>query len=167
MCICNFLAHVGPVTGRIILFWIHSSVMTVWVIFEWAEGRFCTFADSWSQLCTGKIHTYVKQCVEERVAIALWCLATPVEYHTVGHYLGVARSTVCIILHTVVKAIIDILLKWYVQFPTGKRLWHVISGFESRWNFPQCAGGIDGCHIPVQARKLNIQIISTTNVGTL
>ena len=37
--------------------------------------------------------------VEQRVAITLWCLATPCEYRTVAHLFGVARSTVCTIVH--------------------------------------------------------------------
>ncbi len=93
--------------------------------------------------------------VEKRVAIALWCLATPAEYRTIGHLFGVARSTVCIIVHSVVDAIVNVLLRQYIQFPTGEQLTNVINGFESTWNFPQCAGGIDGCHIPVQAPLMN------------
>ena len=37
--------------------------------------------------------------VEKRVAITLWCLAQPCEYRTVAHIFGVARSTVCTIVH--------------------------------------------------------------------
>ena len=78
---------------------------------------------------------------------------------------GVARSTVCIIVHSVVDAIVNILLPSYIQFSTGEKLQNVIRGVESKWNFPQCAGGIDGCHIPVQAPHLNHTDYTTARAG--
>ena len=45
-------------------------------------------------------------CVEKRLAITLWCLATPSEYRTIGHLFGVAWCTVCIIVHETVEAIV-------------------------------------------------------------
>ena len=36
--------------------------------------------------------------VDQRVAIAIWCLATNVEHRTVGHLFGVSRATVCLVL---------------------------------------------------------------------
>ena len=87
--------------------------------------------------------------VEQRVAITLWCLATPVEYRTIAHLFGVARSTVCEIVHETAHSIVSVLLKQYLYFPTGAHLDDVIRGFESKWGFPQCAGAIDGSHIPV------------------
>ena len=60
--------------------------------------------------------------MKRRVAIALWCLATPTEYHTIGHLFVVARSTVCGIVHEVVDVIGNILLKQYSQFPAGEQL---------------------------------------------
>ena len=93
--------------------------------------------------------------VEHRVAITLWCLATPVEYRTIAHLFGVARSTVCEIVHETAQSIVSVLLKHYLYFPTGAQLDDVIRGFESKWGFPQCAGAIDGSHIPVRAPTLN------------
>ena len=46
-------------------------------------------------------------CVEQRVAITLWCLATCSEYRTIGHLFGVARCTVCVIVHDTCKAIVE------------------------------------------------------------
>ena len=60
--------------------------------------------------------------VEQRVAITLWCLATPCEYRTVAHLFGVARSTVCTIVHDTCLAITNSLLKIYISFPTGESL---------------------------------------------
>ena len=37
--------------------------------------------------------------VERHVAITLWCLATCGEYRTIGHLFGLARCTVCVIVH--------------------------------------------------------------------
>ena len=60
--------------------------------------------------------------VEKRVAITLWCLATPCEYLTVAHLFGVAHSTVCTIVYSTCQAIVNSLLRKYVKFPTGYAL---------------------------------------------
>lgn len=93
--------------------------------------------------------------VNKRVAVTLWFLATPSEYRTISHLFGIGRSTVCCIIHETVRAIIKALLKKYISFPTGSQLQNVLQGFEEKCNFPQCAGAIDGSHIPIQAPKLN------------
>ena len=43
----------------------------------------------------------------------------------------------------------------YIQFPTGEMLSDVVEGFSQSFNFPQCAGAIDGSHIPVIPLALN------------
>ena len=43
----------------------------------------------------------------------------------------------------------------YIQFPTGEMLSDVVEGFYQSFNFPQCAGAIDGSHIPVTPLALN------------
>lgn len=94
-------------------------------------------------------------CVEHRVAITLWCLATCGEYRTIAHLFGVARCTVCVIVHDTCKAIVNVLLKTYIQFPQGAELSEVVEGFKNKWGMIQCAGSIDGCHIPVTPPALN------------
>jgi len=93
--------------------------------------------------------------VPHRVAITLWCLATCGEYRTIGHLFGVARCTVCVIVHDTCEAIVRILLKKYVQFPMDEQLVHVVNGFRLKWGMIQCAGAVDGCHIPVKPPALN------------
>ena len=93
--------------------------------------------------------------VEQRVAITLWCLATPCEYRTVAHLFGVACSMVCTIVHDTCLAITNSLLKIYISFPTGESLNTLINGFEHKWGFPQCVGAIDGCHVPISAPLMN------------
>ena len=93
--------------------------------------------------------------VERRVAISLWFLATSSEYRTIGHLFGVARSTVCEIVHETCTAIVDCLLTQYIQFPSGTRLQEVVDGFLMKWGVPMCVGAIDGSHIPICGTAMN------------
>ena len=89
--------------------------------------------------------------VEQRVAVALWCLATPTEYRTIPHLFGIARSTVCEIVHETCQCILDVLMKPCIQFPTGDKLSQVVDEFKRKWAVPQCFGAIDGSHVPISA----------------
>ena len=93
--------------------------------------------------------------VELRVAVTLWRLGTNTEYRSIGHLFGVGLATVCIAVHEVCKAIVDVLLPQYIRFPTGNRVHDVVEGFSCKWGFPQCVGAIDGTHIPILAPKDN------------
>ena len=93
--------------------------------------------------------------MEHRVAITLWCLATCGEYRTIGHLFGVARCTVCVVVHETCKAIVTALLAMYIKFPQGEQLRRTVEGFRSQWGMIQCAGAVDGCHIPVMPPASN------------
>ena len=43
------------------------------------------------------------------------------------------------------------ILDKYVTFPADNDLQHVIYGFDNTWGFPNCAGAVDGTHIPIIA----------------
>ena len=86
---------------------------------------------------------------EKRVAIALWFLATGADYRTIGHLFNVSKSTVCVVTKEVSAAIVKRLLPEYIKIPTGARLRAVVDGFKTIHGFPQCAGAIDGTHIPI------------------
>ena len=96
-----------------------------------------------------RFHTAIS--VEQSVAITIWCLATPCEYRTIGHLFGVARSTICVVVHEVCKPVVKVLQPKYIQFPTGDQLQTIVAGFEELWNIPQCVGAIDSSHMPVLA----------------
>jgi len=83
--------------------------------------------------------------VQQRVAIRLWCIAIPAKYRTISHLFGVAWSSVCKIT---CRAIVDVFLKEYIQFPTDRDLDQTVSLFKRKWGVPQCFGALDGCHIP-------------------
>ena len=89
--------------------------------------------------------------VEHRVAIAIWRLATNVEYRTIGHLFGVSKPSVCIIVNEVCSAIVTILMPRFIRLPTGGKSDEVVAGFRNRWGFPQCAAAVDGTHIPIIA----------------
>ena len=48
------------------------------------------------------------------------------------------------------QAIVRVLLHKYIHIPADSALSAVLGGF-ARKGFPQCAGAIDGCHIPIEA----------------
>uniref|UniRef100_A0A3Q2YLC0 Protein ALP1-like n=2 Tax=Hippocampus comes TaxID=109280 RepID=A0A3Q2YLC0_HIPCM len=89
-----------------------------------------------------------------RVAIALWWLATSGEYRTIACLFGVGLSTVCNIVRQVTNALVDTLHQRFISLPTGQRLDATIAGFVER-GYPQCAGAIDGTHIPIIAPRDN------------
>lgn len=89
--------------------------------------------------------------VENRVAVALWRLSTNTEYRTISHLFGIGISTVCMITREVVQAIAQILMPQFIKVPQGNHLREIVNGFRDKWGFPQCAGAIDGTHVPIIA----------------
>ena len=89
--------------------------------------------------------------VEKRVAVTLWRLATNVEYRTIGHLFGISRASVCCIVRHVCENIVHVLMPKYIAWPKGELLKETVELFEHMWGYPQCAGAIDGSHIPIVA----------------
>ena len=44
-----------------------------------------------------------------------------------------------------------VMLPSYIKIPTHAEIIKVVDEFQSKWGFPQCAGAIDGSHIPIKA----------------
>lgn len=87
--------------------------------------------------------------VEQRVALTIWFLSTGSDFRTIGHLFGVSRSTVCLVTREVCQAMVAVLLPKYIRFPVNDGLKEVVTGFKHKWGFPQCAGVVDGTHIPI------------------
>lgn len=82
-----------------------------------------TFAFLCNKLsCMSKQDTGLKESitVEKRVALALYKLASSGEYKTIANLFGVCKSTVCEVLHEVVKEITEELENEFIQFPTTR-----------------------------------------------
>lgn len=87
--------------------------------------------------------------VEQRVALTLWYLATNTDYRTIGHLFSVSKAIVCMVTKEVCAAIVRVLLPRYIRVPIGDELKNVVEGFKDELGFPQCAGAVDGTHIPI------------------
>ena len=129
---------------------------------DWIENfrmRKATFIYLCQQLSTSlrRQDTVLRKAisVEKRVAVTLWCLATPCEYRTIAHLFGIARSSVCEIVQETCALIVSTLFRKYVRFPPGDKITELVDTFKSKWGVPQCAGAIDGCHIPVASPAMN------------
>ena len=136
--------------------WWEHVVKTTFTPQDWL----CNFRvshDTFRYLCTKlspcicKVDTTMRKAisVEKRVALTLWFLATGADYRTIGHLFGVAKSTVCVVTKEVCASIVSLLLPQYIQVPQGSTLKEVVRGFERDHDFPQCAGAVDGTHIPI------------------
>ena len=87
--------------------WWDRIVMDTFQHQDWVENflmskeRFIYLCDKLRPVISCQ-DTRFRKCIstEKRVALTLWCLATPTEYRTLAHLFGIARSTVCMIVHT-------------------------------------------------------------------
>ncbi|XP_018586601.1 protein ANTAGONIST OF LIKE HETEROCHROMATIN PROTEIN 1-like isoform X2 [Scleropages formosus] len=93
--------------------------------------------------------------VEKRVAVALWRLATNVEYRTISALFGVGRSTVCKCVRDVCHAIVGLLRPLYLRQPSEQELEDAARLFHRRWGFPHCMGAVDSLHIAIVAPSSN------------
>ena len=102
-----------------------------------------------------KSDTQMRKCIppERRVAVTLWFLATNADYRTIGHLFGISKASVCLVIKEVCAAIVNVLQPRYIKWPTGESLKTVIQAFQEKNGFPQCAGAVDGTHIPIVSPK--------------
>ena len=93
--------------------------------------------------------------VSKRIAIALWRLATGIDYRSIAQLFGVGRSTCCKITHHVSHALVAVLLTRFITIVANERINETKEAFRAMSGLPQCVGAVDGCHIPILAPKEN------------
>ena len=149
--------HINSRSGH----WWQEIVLGTFTSRDWLEN-FRMSRETFLHLCQQLSDALCRQdtilrkaiSVEKRVAVTLWCLATPCEYRTIGHLFGLARSTVCedrsgnLYHHRTFPPT-------QIQFPSGSRLDDLVDGFLTKWGVPQCVGAIDGCHVPIACPVMN------------
>ena len=138
--------------------WWEQVVNSTFTPRDWLENfRMCR--ETFLYLCDklrssiAKMDTTMRNAVpvEQRVALTLWFLSTGTDYRTIGHLFGVSKSTVCVVTKEVCASIVQCMLPDYVQVPTGAALEEVVKAFKTDHGFPQCAGAVDGTHIPIMS----------------
>ncbi|XP_071940897.1 uncharacterized protein [Antedon mediterranea] len=88
---------------------------------------------------------------EERLSICLRYLATGDSYPTMYFAYRVGKSTICKIISEVCQAIWDNLKNTYMAIPSRSDWKQIAEEFNSKWNFPNCIGAIDGKHVQIVA----------------
>ncbi|CAM4514589.1 unnamed protein product, partial [Caretta caretta] len=134
--------------------WWNRIVLQVWDDSQWLrnfrmrKGTFMELCDLLSPGLRCK-NTKMREAltVEKQVAIALWKLAMPDSYRSVGNQFGVSKSTVGAAVMQVVNTIKDLLISRVV---TLGNVQVIVDGFAAM-GFPSCGGAIDGTHIPILA----------------
>uniref|UniRef100_A0A8C3F3E8 DDE Tnp4 domain-containing protein n=1 Tax=Chrysemys picta bellii TaxID=8478 RepID=A0A8C3F3E8_CHRPI len=134
--------------------WWDRIMLQVWDNSQWLRN-FRMRKDTFMELCDLLSPALKRQnakmraalTVEKRMAIALWKLATPDSYRSVGNQFGVGRSTVGAAVIQVARAIKDLVISRVV---TLGNMQVIVDGFAAM-GFPNCGGAIDGTHIPILA----------------
>ncbi|KAG6938877.1 hypothetical protein G0U57_004526 [Chelydra serpentina] len=151
------LGHVDAVERR---FWAQETstdwwdhiVLQVWDESQWLRN-FWMRKSTFLELCDLLSPALKRQdtrmraalTVQKRVAIALWKLAMPDSYRSVGNQFGVGKSTVGVAVMQVANEIVELLLSKVVTLGNVQA---IVDGFAAM-GFPNCGGAIDGTHIPI------------------
>ncbi|XP_065423507.1 uncharacterized protein LOC135975652 isoform X1 [Chrysemys picta bellii] len=132
--------------------WWDLIVLQVWDDSQWLrnfhmrKGTFMELCDLLSPaLKRQNTRMRAALTVEKRVAIALWKLATPDNYQSVGNQFGVGKSTVGAAVIQVARAIKDLVIS---RVLTLGNMQAIVDGFAAM-GFLNCGGAIDRTHIPI------------------
>lgn len=93
--------------------------------------------------------------VEKRVAVALWRLASNVEYRTISSLFGVGKSTVCRCVRDMCHAIVALLRPVYLRYPSDQELEDSAQVFLSHWGFPHCVAAVATLHTSIITPSTN------------
>ncbi|XP_065426197.1 uncharacterized protein LOC101938094 isoform X1 [Chrysemys picta bellii] len=156
----KIMVLLGEVHGMECRFWARETstdwwdciVLQVWDDSQWLrnfrlhKGTFMELCDLLSPALKHQ-NTRMRAAltVEKRVAIALWKLATPDRYRSVGNQFGVGKSTLGAAVIQVANAIKELLISRVVSLGNVQV---IVDGFAAK-GFPNCGGATDGTHIPI------------------
>ncbi|KAL3049449.1 hypothetical protein OYC64_008829 [Pagothenia borchgrevinki] len=87
--------------------------------------------------------------VEKRVAVALWRLASNIEYRTISTLFGVGKSTVCRCVRDMCHAIVALLSSIYLRPPSEQEMEDSAQLFLSNWGFPHCVAAVATLHTAI------------------
>ena len=94
-------------------------------------------------------HKTIKPAV--RLTLAIRFLATGETFTSLHFQFRMGKATISYIIREVCEAIYKVLGPKYMSVPSTVEKWSEISSaFESRWQYPNCLGAIDGKHISIR-----------------
>ena len=98
-------------------------------------------------------NTPMRQAISarRRLAIVLYFLSSTAEYRTIANLFGVSISFVCSCIQEVSTVIVQKMKAKFITVPKGEEMNEVMRIYNDKWQFPMCAGAIDGTHIPIIA----------------
>ncbi|XP_019059397.1 PREDICTED: putative nuclease HARBI1 [Tarenaya hassleriana] len=96
--------------------------------------------------------------VRQRVAACIWRLATGEPLRLVSKKFGLGISTCHKIVLEVCKAIKDVLMPKYLQWPDDEALRNITEEFESISGVPNIVGSMYTTHVPIVAPKISVSM---------
>ncbi|CAM5073167.1 unnamed protein product [Natator depressus] len=134
--------------------WWDHIIIKLWDDEQWLQNfrmHKAAFQELCKELSPALTHSNAKMraalTVEKQVAIALWKLATPDCYQSVGNQFVVRKSSVRSAVIQVARAINRLLLRRVV---TLGNMQDIVDGFAAM-GFLNCGGATDGTHVPILA----------------
>ncbi|XP_030758575.1 putative nuclease HARBI1 isoform X2 [Sitophilus oryzae] len=101
-----------------------------------------------------KKDTFMRKAITlaERLVVTLRYLATGDSFQSLMYLFRIPTNTLSQIIPEVCKAIYDVLKDDYLKMPNTEAEWTKIADdFNTKWNFPNCLGSLDGKHINIKA----------------
>ena len=87
---------------------------------------------------------------DERLTLILRFLATGKTYRSLSFQFRISRSAISYIVQEVCSAIMKRLSPLFLNTPNTEEEWlHIADTFNSRWNFSNAIGAIDGKHVTI------------------
>ncbi|XP_010536183.1 PREDICTED: uncharacterized protein LOC104811231 [Tarenaya hassleriana] len=96
--------------------------------------------------------------VRQRVAVCLWRLGTGEPLRLVSKKFGLGISTCHKLVLEVCKAIKDVLMPKYLQWPDNDGLSNIGEEFESLSGIPNIVGSMYTTHVPIIAPKISVSM---------
>lgn len=86
--------------------------------------------------------------VNKRVAIALYFLKSGADFTILADIFCIGESTAQSIVQDFLYAV-EQKYRGLIKFPTEEEKELIAEGYASKWQYYNCFGALDGCHIPV------------------
>lgn len=94
--------------------------------------------------------------VEKRVAVALYFLKSGADYSVLSDLFCIGQTTVRLIIQEFLVAAVK-KYKGLIKFPDEEERPVIAERYQTKWQYYDCFGALDGCHFPVLAPYSNAQ----------